>query len=331
MFKLPLVNCGSNSLLDSVKQKTSDLKDVLSGSVAEIQSGLTSAMNGLKDSLTGLKPKTPPIVRDFKAELIALSGKTGVALAKARDALREAWGGAVSDLETLMDKASNPLSGFSICKDAPSVSGTVQPDGSIQVEQKAQESATPVAAPAKAEAAPRTSTVKTRQQSSSGSGLAYQEAQNAYRIYESEKAEALRPIAEQARSTVMTTYQLFRDPDVKAALGTNESASSQFDTSPAIRLRKGTISQAQYNKWVTFERSRIQAATLRGVIVDLEKCYVAWENFYQFGNTPIDTPRRAVSDTKKLHRGYESEFDAPEIITSRNEKALKDYAVTLRI
>ena len=147
--KLPSAACGSNSLLDDIEASKNAMKLKMAGGIADMKSGLASAGAALKSKLNSLKP-TIPQNSSFKSDFAALVGKTGIELERAKLALNEKWGKAISGIDKLTS-ALNPFSGESslnLCKDVPNSEGKVGSDGTLEKVEKAQASPAPVAAPA---------------------------------------------------------------------------------------------------------------------------------------------------------------------------------------
>lgn len=330
-LNIPIVNCGSNSSLDALKNKVGALKDAINGSLEGLQNDLSDSLSSIKDGLSGLVPSSPAL-RDFKADLMSLAGKTGLALQKAKAQLNELWGGAVGDLESLMDAVSNPLSGFNICKDAPAVKATTNADGTLTPVVEAQESPAPAVNPSKPAKVTPTVERKAELPSSTGSGVSHEKASSDYRVYEVTKAASYDKLIVELESLNVKTAQLANTAAVKKAQGANDSTVSKWELNANNRLRKGLITKAEYDQYVVWKKTDNERALLQSAVVALADSFQKWESYhFGYGDQNIANLRGFdKSSSKTLYPAQASYFSKPEEITTANAAILKAYGATLK-
>ena len=135
------INCSNNANLDQLQAS----KDALNAKMGDLAGGnindLSANLNNLKaaadkqqaDLLKAI-PK-PPQQPNFKQQLDALKGKTGIDLEQAKQKLNSTWGKSLPniDINDLANKVAKPPSnlqlptagGFDFCKDVPNIEGTI--------------------------------------------------------------------------------------------------------------------------------------------------------------------------------------------------------------
>jgi hypothetical protein len=271
------MSCNSNSFLDGLQAKADALKASVNGGLEGLKNDLGDAVAGLKGAIT---LPASPAVKSFKADLAALQGKVGTELAIAQAKLNETWGGIVNDLDTLMTKVHLP--GFSVCSDAPNVEATTNPDGSLAPVVKAQPTPAPAEVPAPAEPVDVTPISQEVAPSSSSSGVSWSKAQADYAGYREVKEASYGELIQKSIGAQTEADKLKKDPDVMKVNGQDGSffgPSSSQNYSAADRLRKGMVTQAQYDKYTLSLKKSSEAAELHGAVAGITDLFVKWEWF----------------------------------------------------
>ena len=199
------INCSNNANLDQLQAS----KDALNEKMGTLSGGaigvLSANLNNLKaaadkqqaDLLKALP--NPPQLPNFKQQLDALKGKTGIDLELAKQKLNDTWGKSLPniDINDLANKVAKPAlpvglqlptaEGFDFCKDVPNIEGTIDTaTGEIaSIKDKGPETTTATESAKPVE--DLTATVEDAASSPSKSGtitLSFTEIQDGFRAYQ---------------------------------------------------------------------------------------------------------------------------------------------------